>query len=380
MWFFSIVDFLLLLPLGTEFMALYQIQPKEYGWLIAAYSISGGISAFLAAFYIDKLDRKRFLLTAFFFFATGSLICSYAHTFQQMLFARLFTGAFGGLMSGISVIIVSDIFPYSRRGKAMGILNLAFGVASILGIPFAIYISNIFDVYMPFRIVAYISYAVLILAYFIIPTMNSHVSKSKLATKEVFAVLRSKNIQRALLFAFFLVLGHFMFISFINPYLMDNLGFSKEDTIWMYIVGGISVTLTSPKIGKYVDIYGKLKSFNVLILLSFIPILVISHINYSSIAVALIICSFLFIFNSGRMVAAMTLVTGAPEEHERGKFLVLRSSIIEFSEGLAAFFSGMIITQDPVTLRLSNYNYIGYIAVIVGLFCIYLAKRIRIVE
>lgn len=380
MWFCSIIDFLLLLPLGTEFMSLYQIQPKQYGWLIASYSISGGISAFLAAFYIDKLDRKHFLLTAFFLFATGSLICSYAESYQQMMYARLFTGVFGGLLGGISVTIISDIFPYARRGRAMGILNMAFGLASILGIPFSIYISNIYDGYMPFRIIAYLSYLVLIPAYFIIPSMNKHISKSHLAVREVLSVLKNKNIQRALSFAFFLVLGHFMFISFINPYLIDNLGFTKEDTIWMYIVGGISVSLTSPRIGKYVDIYGKLKSFNILILLSFIPIIVISHIDYASIITALIICAFLFIFNSGRMVAAMTLITGAPEEHERGKFLVIRSSIIEISEGIAASIGGLIITQNPETLRLSNYNIVGYIAVILGIFCIYLARRITIVE
>lgn len=380
MWFCSIVDFLLLLPLGTEFMQLYQIQPRQYGWLIAAYSISGGISAFLAAFYIDKLDRKRFLLTAFFLFAVGSLICSYAQSFEQMLFARFFTGIFGGLLGGISVTIISDIFPYIRRGKAMGILNMAFGVASILGIPFAIYISDLYDGYMPFRIIAFLSFAVLIPAYFIIPSMKSHISGSHMAIREVLSVLKNKNIQRALSFAFFLVLGHFMFISFINPYLIDNLGFSKQDTILMYIVGGISVSLTSPRIGKYVDIYGKLKSFNILILLSFIPILVISHIDEATITTALIICAFLFIFNSGRMIAAMTLITGAPEEHERGKFLVIRSSIIELSEGLAASIGGLIITQNPETLRLSNYNIVGYIAVGMGVFCIYLARRITIVD
>jgi DHA1 family inner membrane transport protein len=191
---------------------------------------------------------------------------------------------------------------------------------------------------------------------------------------------KNRNLQKALLFAFLLVLGHFMFISFINPYLIDNLGFKEEDTMWMYIVGGISVSLTSPRMGKFIDTLGKLKSFRILILLSFIPILVISHLQSASIMLALLICAFMFIFNSGRMIAAMTLITGAPTEKQRGKFLVIRSSFIELSEGAAALIGGMILSQDAVTHRLSNYNVVGYVAVGIGIICIYLAQKIEVQE
>jgi predicted MFS family arabinose efflux permease len=148
----------------------------------------------------------------------------------------------------------------------------------------------------------------------------------------------------------------------------------------MYIVGGISVTLTSPRIGKFIDTLGKLKSFRILILLSFIPILVITHLQSASIMLALLICAFMFIFNSGRMIAAMTLITGAPTEEQRGKFLVIRSSLIELSEGAAAIIGGMIITQNATTQRLENYNIVGYVAVGIGILCIYLAQRIEINE
>jgi predicted MFS family arabinose efflux permease len=414
MWFCAIVDFLLMLPLGTEMMKLYHIQPKAYSFLIFSFSLSGGISAFLAAFYIDSFDRKTMLLTAFFFFAIGSILCSFAYTYHMMLFARFFTGIFGGLLGGISTAFVSDMIPYERRGKAMGTLNLGFGLASIIGIPMAIFICEHMNVFWPFRIVGILSLIILIPAYLYLPNMKEHITADNSNIKEVItaifslvlyvptqyffpklkirlrkniekiaeviAVLKNRNLQNALMFGFFLVLGHFMFISFINPYLVGNLGFKLEDTKWMYIVGGISVSLTSPRIGKFIDTLGKLKSFRILILLSFIPILVISHLQEASIMMALFICAFMFIFNSGRMIAAQTLMTGAPTEAQRGKFLVIRSSLIEISEGLSALIGGMILTKDEVTGHLYNYEYIGYIAVILGILCIYLAQRIKINE
>lgn len=411
-WFCAIVDFLLMLPLGTELMNLYHIQPKAYSLLIFAFSLSGGISAFAAAFYVDRYDRKTVLLTAFFFFAIGSILCSFANTFHLMLAARFFTGIFGGLLGGVSTAFISDMVPYERRGKAMGILNLGFGLASIIGIPFAIFICEHFDVFMPFRLVGILSLLTLIPAIIYLPKMRGHITEEKNSILEVFTalfslfifypsnilfpsakqklksniakiaevlnILRNRNLQNALLFGFFLVLGHFMFISFINPYLVGNLGFKLEDTKWMYIVGGLSVSLTSPRIGKLIDTLGKLKSFRILILLSFIPILVISHLKEASIMMALLICAFMFIFNSGRMIAAQTLITGAATEEERGKFLVIRSSMIELSEGLSAVLGGLILTKDEVTGHLYHYNYIGYIAVLIGLLCIYLAQRIEV--
>ncbi len=380
MWFCAIVDFLLMLPLGTAFMKLYNITPQQYSMLIAAFSLAGFLSSFTASLYVDKLDRKVVFITAFGMFAVGTTLCSFATTFELMLFSRFFTGLFGGLLGGVSTAIISDIVPYERRGKAMGILNLGFGVASIVGIPFSIFIYKHSDIFWPFRLVGILSFVTLIPAYFILPSLTGHINKDTKTFAEITEILKNRNLQKALLFAFLLVLGHFMFISFINPYLIDNLGFKEEDTMWMYIVGGISVSLTSPRMGKFIDTLGKLKSFRILILLSFIPILVISHLQSASIMLALFICAFMFIFNSGRMIAAMTLITGAPTEEQRGKFLVIRSSFIELSEGAAALIGGMILTQDAVTHRLSNYNVVGYVAVGIGIICIYLAQKIEVNE
>jgi len=378
MWFCAIVDFLLMLPLGTAFMKLYKITPHQYSLLIAAFSIAGFLSSFTASSYVDKLDRKVVFIGAFGMFAVGTTLCSFAFSYELMLFARFFTGLFGGLLGGVSTAIISDIVPYERRGKAMGILNLGFGVASIVGIPFSIFVYKHFDIFWPFRLVGILSFVTLIPAYFILPSLTGHINKDKNTFNEITEILKNRNLQKALLFAFLLVLGHFMFISFINPYLIDNLGFKEEDTMWMYIVGGISVSLTSPRIGKFIDTLGKLKSFRILILLSFIPILVISHLQSASIMLALFICAFMFIFNSGRMIAAMTLITGAPTEEQRGKFLVIRSSFIELSEGTAAMLGGMILSQDTVTQKLSNFNIVGYVAVGIGIICIYLAQKIEV--
>jgi predicted MFS family arabinose efflux permease len=379
MWFCAVIDFMLLMPFGAEFMNIYQIQPHKFSMLIAAYSISAGTSALLATFYIDKYDRKNILLIAFFFFALGSILCSYAYTFNLMLFSRFMTGAFGGILGCVTVAIISDLVPFSRRGKALGLLNMAFGMASIIGIPLGLFISKYSDVFFPFRLIGILALLVLILAYKIIPSLEMYIKQeTSIKIKDVIELFLDNNIQKALVFVFFLIIGHFMFISFVNPFLTENLNFSKDETTLMYMIGGASVAISSTFIGKNIDKFGKLKSFIVLIILSFIPVIAIAHLKSNNILLSLFLCSLLFIFSSGRMIAAMTLVTGAPTENQRAKFLAIRSAIIEFSEGIAVSIGGWILTKNEITGEIENYPILSYIAVIVGVFCIFLAKRIKI--
>jgi len=218
---------------------------------------------------VDKFDRKTVYLSAFALFGVGTFMCSFAYTYEFMLFARFFTGLFGGLLGGVSTAIISDIIPYERRGIAMAVLNLSFGVASIVGIPFSIFIYKYSDIFWPFRLVGIISFVAFIPAFYFLPSLTGHINKDTRTFHEVKEILKNRNLQKALLFAFLLVLGHFMFISFINPYLIDNLNFKDEDTMWMYIVGGLSVTLTTTRMGKFIDTLGKVKSFRILILFLF---------------------------------------------------------------------------------------------------------------
>ena len=55
------------------------------------------------------------------------------------------------------------------------------------------------------------------------------------------------------------------------------------------------------------------------------------------------------------------------------------SSVQQLSAGIAAFIAGSIVGKDEVG-RLTNYNYVGYIALIAGIVAIYAATRIKATE
>lgn len=142
--FTHILDFMIMMPLGNYLMPYFHINPRQFTLLVGAYTLSAGISGFAAAFFVDRYDRKKVLMVGYVGFLMGTLACGVAPTYELLLASRLLAGLFGGLIGAQVLSIVSDIFSYERRGTAMGAVMSSFSIASTFGVPFALYLANLF--------------------------------------------------------------------------------------------------------------------------------------------------------------------------------------------------------------------------------------------
>ena len=95
--FTNIMDFMVLMPLGPQLMRVLGISPREFGYLVAAYTLSASAAAFLTGLYIDRFDRKRALLFLYAGSALSTVLCGLATGYLPLLLARVLTGAFGGV-------------------------------------------------------------------------------------------------------------------------------------------------------------------------------------------------------------------------------------------------------------------------------------------
>src|SRR3954466_5524904 len=60
--FTTVVDFIIIMPLGPQYMRVFSISPAQFGIIVSSYAISAGISGTAAGFFLDRFDRKRALL------------------------------------------------------------------------------------------------------------------------------------------------------------------------------------------------------------------------------------------------------------------------------------------------------------------------------
>src|SRR6185436_1473878 len=92
--FTVILDFLIIIPLEHQYTRVFNIGPTQFGLLVAAYGISAGIAGIAAGFFLDRFDRKKAMLWLYLGFTVGTLFCAMATTYETLVAARIFAGAF----------------------------------------------------------------------------------------------------------------------------------------------------------------------------------------------------------------------------------------------------------------------------------------------
>ena len=380
--FTHIVDFMIMMPLGPQLMRLFDISPQQFSALVSTYTFSAGVSSFIGAFVLDRFDRKKALMIAYTGFVIGTFACALAPNYQLLLSARIVTGAFGGVISALILSIIGDVIPEFRRATAIGIVMGAFSVASVVGVPFGLFMANQYSWHAPFIFLGILSSVILGLIVASMPKLQGHMN-SEVAHPSPFRILanlaQNSNQLSALCFTIMLVLGHFSIIPFLSPYMVANVGFSESDLTYIYLIGGAVTIFTSPAIGRLADRIGKPRVFMTFALLTLIPVFALTNLPKTALPLALLVTTIFFVTSSGRWVPATTMITSTVTPQSRGSFMSINSSVQQITAGIAATIAGVIVTKDA-SGALVNYQYVGYLAIVVSLMGILVSRRLRAIS
>ena len=380
--FVHIMDVMIMMPLGDVFMREFSVSSQAFSILVSAYSIGAFLSSIVGFFYMDRFGRKQALMFINAGFAIGTILCGFANSYVQLLLFRFITGVFGGIIGALALAIISDLFLFKERGKAMGILMGAFSVASALGVPFGLFLADYLHWHVPFFVVGGISLLLGLLIHFKFPILNDHLSgqSAKLnPVKTILQVVGDRNQVNALVVGMVLVFGHFLIIPFIAPYMIRNIGFTQTSVIYIYFAGGVATAFTSPFFGKLTDKIGVLKLFMALMILSFIPVLLITHLRPVAIPIALVVTSLFFVLGSGRMIPPQTLISAAVGPDSRGSFMSIKAALQQLAVAVAAIVSGLMV-KDQLDGTIAHYDHVGYLSVAVCIIAMILLPKLKVVQ
>lgn len=98
--FTHIMDFMIMMPLGTGLMRVFGINPEQFSYLVASYGLAAAVSGLLGAFVLDRFDRKTSLLFLYLGFTVSTLACA------------------------LVTAMVGDAIPAERRGWAMALFEM----------------------------------------------------------------------------------------------------------------------------------------------------------------------------------------------------------------------------------------------------------------
>ncbi|MEU3462227.1 MFS transporter [Streptomyces sp. NPDC006733] len=106
---------------------------EKMSWAVTAYLLASTIGLPIYGKLGDLFGRKRVFQFAIVVFVVGSALAGASRTMDQLIAFRAVQGVGGGgLMIGVQAIM-ADIVPPRERGRYMGLIGAAYGVASVAG-------------------------------------------------------------------------------------------------------------------------------------------------------------------------------------------------------------------------------------------------------
>ena len=237
--FVTIVDFMMIMPLGPDFARELGLRLDALGLITAAYVFSAATVSFMSARYMDILPRKRALaccLAGLLCIAviTPSLGESYGLT--GLLVGRALAGMFGGPATGLAMTILTDAIAPEKRGRAVGLAGAAFSVAAIAGVPLGLELARIGGWQLPFYSVAVASGLAMLATLLFIP--NHLQTRRNGRWQGTWTFLARKKTAVAYLIVGITPIASFLFIPNMFTYFQMNLGYPRELIGLLYAIGG----------------------------------------------------------------------------------------------------------------------------------------------
>jgi MFS family permease len=100
-----------------------------------AFAVVYGVAGIPLGFLADRSSRRNLIFVGVLVWSCGTLACGLSHSFGQLFGARIVVGLGEAVLSPAAISLISDYFPPSRRGTAVGcfLSGIAMGIgASIL--------------------------------------------------------------------------------------------------------------------------------------------------------------------------------------------------------------------------------------------------------
>lgn len=123
-------------PARTVIQNTLSVDDSLGVWIITIYTLAYAVSIPIMGKLADRHGRKGVYLLCILLFGIGSALCGVAQdlgNFWILIGARVIQALGGGGIMPVATAEFGTAFPEEKRGMALGIVGMVYGLASILG-------------------------------------------------------------------------------------------------------------------------------------------------------------------------------------------------------------------------------------------------------
>lgn len=355
-------------PLAPFLAIHFNISESRVILFNLGYSAVGFLVPYLGLF-ADKYGKKRSLSISLSLFILGSLVAGFAKSPYIFAFARIFIGLSFFSVSGTNLSYISEFISYENRGKASGVLRVAFGIA-ILSSP--IYTSFLVNKYNNLQSI-YIPLAILGTLALIFLTRLPETNKSneiKIYGKEFISLLKNPLASKVLLTVFLILTAPSLILNYLSIYLSNSFNLSQVNIGLAYTLVALGSTIGITIAAIFSDRIGKFKLSKNLFLIMFLATIPIPHLKSLR-----LLLGFTTVFALGLDGGWTSYQTFASEiiPEKRGTFMSLFYTMNAF---VITFYSLI----GPLLYSYGGFQLISKIALISVSLAIFIVSSFKVVE
>ena len=102
-------------------------------WVILAYLLTVTTLMLSVGRLADMIGKKYLYLAGLVVFTTGSVLCGLSSTIYELIGFRVLQGLGAAMIMALGTAIITESFPSTERGRALGISGLTVSVGIIAG-------------------------------------------------------------------------------------------------------------------------------------------------------------------------------------------------------------------------------------------------------
>ena len=115
--FVNIVEFMMVAPLGPDFVAGFGMASADIGLVAGSYTAAAAIATILSAIFLDRFERRKALVLCVGGLCLGTAAGAFAYDLHSLIAARVLAGVFGGPATAIALAMIADVVAPERRGN-----------------------------------------------------------------------------------------------------------------------------------------------------------------------------------------------------------------------------------------------------------------------
>ncbi|CAH0495263.1 MFS transporter [Novosphingobium sp. CECT 9465] len=348
--FFGMTDSMVMIPLGPVLSQSMAMDSSDVGYLTGTFVAAACIAGLASSVLLDRLDRRRVLLAGLGGLSLMTALTGLASGFHTLIVARFMAGLFAGPTMATTYAILADHIAASRRGRAMGIVATAFGVASVLGVPVGLQLALVFGWSMMFVVLGAVGAAIALgIAWRlgkqpVAPPTTAMTATGALA--EFAVVFRRPAVAVGLCALALHIASNMLLIPNMASFMAFNLGYPVGSLGVLWMAGGVAGLLGGNIGGRLADRFGTVPVLTCNAALLSLVIAMLWFAYRPGWPLMPVFAAFVMLnLSASAMVNAR--VSTIPPADQRGRFASLQVATQHASTAVCSVLASLVLASGP---------------------------------